>query len=150
MKGRIRNLTLENRTDQPGRISHTASIDAGRASVSTLHDQPRASSRINDNYCVTKLRARLPARSTPRKTVTVQSLETHVRSNVVNHVHSATRHPQRKQISPGLSVVMLKDCTLKCVKGASSVVQLPCVQSVTNVPLVVPNLPVGARLQNFW
>ena len=44
---------------------------------------------------------------------------------------------------------MSKDCTLKRVKGASSVIQLPCVQSVTNIPLV-KNLPVGARLQNFW
>ena len=50
----------------------------------------------------------------------------------------------------GLSAVNLKGCTLKHVKGASSVIQLPCVQSVTNVPFVVKNLPVGARLQNFW
>ena len=77
-------------------------------------------------------------------------LKTHVNLNVVNHVHSATGHPQRKGISPGLSVVMSKDCTLKIVKGASSVIQLPCVQPVTNVSLVVQNLPVGARLQNFW
>ena len=49
-----------------------------------------------------------------------------------------------------MSAVTSKDCTLKHVKGASSVIQLPCVQSVTNVPLVVKNLPVGARLQNFW
>ena len=82
--------------------------------------------------------------------MTVQSLETHVNLNVVNHVHSATGHPQRKGISPSLSAVISKDCTLKDVKGASSVIQLPCVQPVTNVPLVVQNLPVGARLQNFW
>ena len=31
-----------------------------------------------------------------------------------------------------------------------NLVQLPCVQPVTKVPLVVQNLPVGARLQNFW
>ena len=77
-------------------------------------------------------------------------MKTNVNLNVVNHVHSATGHPQRKGISPGLSAVNLKGCTLKHVKGASSVIQLPCVQSVTNVPLVVKNLPVGARLQNFW
>ena len=77
-------------------------------------------------------------------------MKTNVNLNVVNHVHSATGHPQRKGISPGLSAVNLKGCTLKHVKGASSVIQLPCVQSVTNVPLVVKNLPVGARLQSFW
>ena len=122
----------------------------GKASLSIPHDQPRASSHINDNYCVTKLHARLLAGSTLRETLTVQSLKTHVNLNVVNHVPSATGHPQRKGISPGLSVVMSKDCTLKLVKGASSVIQLPCVQPVTNVPLAVQNLPVGSRLQNFW
>ena len=45
---------------------------------------------------------------------------------------------------------MQKDCTLKYVKGVSSVTQLSCVQPVTNVPLAVQNLPVGARLQIFW
>ena len=151
MKGKIRNLTLRNQTDLPGKISpHIASTDVGKASLSIPHDQPRASSRINDNYCVTKLRARLLAGSTLRETLTVQSLKTHVNLNVVNDVPSATGHPQRKGISPGLSVVMSKDCTLKLVKGASSVIQLPCVQPVTNVPLVVQNLPVGSRLQNFW
>ena len=45
---------------------------------------------------------------------------------------------------------MSKVCTLKLVKGASSVIHLPCVQPVTNVPLAVQNLPVGSRLQNFW
>ena len=138
MKGRIRNLNPRNRTDLLGKISpHIASTDEEKASLSIPRDQPRASSRINDNYCVTSLRARLLAESTPKETLTVQSLKTHVNLNVVNHVHSATGHPQRKGISPGLSAVMSKDCTLKRVKGASSVIQLPCVQSVTNVPLVV-------------
>ena len=39
---------------------------------------------------------------------------------------------------------------LKYVKGASCVTQLSCAKPVTNVPIVVTNLPVGARLQNFW
>ena len=129
---------------------HTASIDKGRANTSIPRDQPRASSRINDNYCVTKPQARLLAGSTPKETLTVQSLKRHVKLNVVNHVPSATGHPQRKGISPGLSVVMKKGCTLKYVKGVSSETQLSCVQPVTNVPLAVPNLPVGTRLQIFW
>ena len=45
---------------------------------------------------------------------------------------------------------MQKDCTLKYVKGVSSVTQLSCVQPVTNVPLAAQNLPVGSRLQRFW
>ena len=143
MRDRTENLIPRNRTDRPGKIYPTASIDEEKENTSIPHDQPRASSRINDNYCVTKLRARLLAGSTPKKTLTVQSVKTHVNLNVVNHVHSATVHPQRKGISPGLSAVIPKDCTLKHVKGASSVIQLPCVQSVTNVPLVVKNLPFG-------
>ena len=35
----------------------------------THHDQPRASSRINDNYCVAKLQTRLLAGSTPQTIV---------------------------------------------------------------------------------
>ena len=45
---------------------------------------------------------------------------------------------------------MQKDCTLKYVKGVSSVTQWSCARSVTNVPLAVQSLPVGARLQTFW
>ena len=151
MNVKIGSLTLRNRTDRHGKTYPlTASTDAGKENINIPHDQPRASSRINDNYGVTSLKARLLAGSTPKETLTVQSLKTNVNLNVANHVHSATGHPQRKGISPGLSAVNLKGCTLKHVKGASSVIQLPCVQSVTNVPLVVKNLPVGARLQNFW
>ena len=38
----------------------------------------------------------------------------------------------------------------KSVKGVSCVNQLSSVQNVTNVPLVVPNPPVGSRLHEFW
>ena len=36
------------------------------------------------------------------------------------------------------------------MKGVSCVIQLSCEKPVTNVKNVVTNLPVGARLQNFW
>ena len=121
-RDRTENLIPRNRTDRPGKISPIASIDEEKENTSIPHDQPRASSCINDNYCVTKLRARLLAGSTLRKTLTVQSVKTPVNLNVVNHVHSATGHLQRKGISPGLSAVISKDCTLKHVKGASSVI----------------------------
>ena len=149
MTDRTGNLIPRNRTDRPGKTSpHRANIDEGRENTSIPHDQPRASSRINDNYCVTKLRARLLAGSTHKETLTFQ--DTVVKLNVVNYALSATGHPQRKGISPGLADVKNRDHTLKFVKGASSVTQLSCVQPVVNVPLVAKTLPVGSRLQNFW
>ena len=45
---------------------------------------------------------------------------------------------------------MTKDHKLKYVKGVSCVTQLSCVPHVAEAPNVVSNLPVGARLQNFW
>ena len=151
MIDRIGNLNLRNRTDRPGKTSpHIASMEEGRVNISVPHDQPRASSRINDNYWVTSLQAQLLAGSTHKETLTIQSIDTHVKLSLVNHALSATGHPQRKGISPGLADVKNKDHTLKYVKGASSVTQLSCVQPVVNVPLVAKTLPVGSRLQNFW
>ena len=51
-----------------------------------------------------------------------------------------------------------KDCycvnqnlkTIISVKGVSCVNHLSSVQNVTNVPPVIPNLPVGTRLHQFW
>ena len=149
MRGRIGSLTLRNRTDRPGKMFLlTASIDEGKENTSIPHNQPRASSRINDNYCVTNLQARLLAGSTHKKTLTFQ--DTVVNLNAVKHALSATGHPQRKGLSPGLAVVKNRDHTLKIVKGASSVTQLSCVQPVVNVPLAAKTLPVGSRLRNFW
>ena len=83
MRGRIGSLTLRNRTDRPGKTSPLkASIDEGKENTGIPHDQPRASSRINDNYCVTSLQARLLAGSTHKKTLTFQ--DTVVNLNVVN------------------------------------------------------------------
>ena len=105
MIDRIGNLTLRNRTDWLGKTSHIASIDEGRENASIPHDQPRASSRINDNYWVTSLQAQLLAGSTHKETLTFQSIDTLVKLNAVNHALSATGHPQRKGISPGLADV---------------------------------------------
>ena len=46
--------------------------------------------------------------------------------------------------------VYQKEYQLKYVIGVSSVTQLSCVKPVTNVKLAASNLPVGARLQNYW
>ena len=44
----------------------------------------------------------------------------------------------------------MRNHKLKSVKSLSCVTQLFYVNPVTNVPNAVQNLPVGARLQNFW
>ena len=109
-------------------------------------DLPRASSRINDSYCVTKLHTRLLARSN-----TLQTLDTlNVKLPVVHHVTTAPGQSQKKYLSPGPVNCQCKENKLKSVKSVSCVTQLSYVNPVTNVPNVAPNLAVGARLQNFW
>ena len=109
------------------------------------HDHPRASSRINDNYCVTKLQTRLLAGSTPQTLNTGSKLN--VKLPVASHVHTAPGHSQKKELSPGSAGCHCKNYKIKSVKSVSCVTQLSCVQPVTNA---APDLPVGARLQNFW
>ena len=67
-----------------------------------------------------------------------------------NYVPSAPGLPQRKGISPGVSDCHQEKSQLKSVKSVSCVTQLFCVNPASNVINVVPNLPVGARLQKFW
>ena len=55
--GRI-NGRIRKQTNQHGRILGRVGTGNPEAKVPAIHhDQPRASSRINDNYCVTKLQA---------------------------------------------------------------------------------------------
>ena len=110
-------------------------------------DLPRASSRINDSYCITKLHTRLLARSNTL-TQTIDTLN--AKLPVVHHVTTAPGQSQKKDLSPGPVNCQYKECKLKSVKSVSCVTQLSCVNPVTNVPNVAPNLAVGARLQNFW
>ena len=90
-----------------------------------------------------------------RRTLTpyTQTIDSHlnVKPLVVKPVVSAPGLPQRKGISPGLAECYPQtDCKLKFVQSVSCVTQLSCVRSVANAMNVVSNLPVGARLQNFW
>ena len=117
----------------------------GKESTSFLHDQPKASSRINDNYRVTKLQARLLA-GRPSTEKTIETLLT-VKYHVAPSVHSAPWNSQKKEISPGSAGCYVKENRLKYVKSVSCVTQLSCVQPVTNVKNVALNLPVGARFQ---
>ena len=64
---------------------------------------------------------------------------------VVSHVPFAGGSPQRKGVIPEHQRL------IKSVKGVFFCInQLSSVQNVTNVPLVVPNPPVGSRLHSFW
>ena len=73
-----------------------------------------------------------------------------VNLHVVTPVPSAPGHSENKGVSPGVSDCQLTKSSLKYVKGVSCVTQLPCVNPVKSVTNVVPNPPVGARLQKFW
>ena len=73
-----------------------------------------------------------------------------VKLDVVHSVHTAPGHSQKNEISPGAAGCYFKKSRLKSVKSVSCVIPLSCVNPVTNAPNVVTNLPVGARLQNFW
>ena len=73
-----------------------------------------------------------------------------VKLAVVNSVHTAPGHSQKKEISPGAAVCFPDLSSLKSVKGVSCVIPLSHANIVTNAPNVATNLPVGARLQMFW
>ena len=150
MRGRKLNRTTDSSIGQLGRTSHVAITRGIRASASTHRDLPRVNSLINDNYCVNLLPERLLTRTSasPRKTINCLSLN--VKHLAVKHVHSAPRHSQKRELSPGSAGCYQSKSKLKYVEGASSVIQLYCVQPETNVMNVASNLPVGARLQNFW
>ena len=151
MKGRIRGrLTgTQDLTKTPGKpLEGNSSEEEEVVPPLSHHDQPRASSRINDNYCVAKLQTRLVAGSKPQTINT--GLKLNVKLPVASHVHTAPGYSQKRELSPGSAGCHYKSYKLKSVKSVSGVTQLSCVQPVTNVENAAPNLPVGARLQNFW
>ena len=73
-----------------------------------------------------------------------------VKLDVLHSVHTGPGHSQKKEISPRAAGCYFKKSKLKSVKSVSCVTPLSCVNPVINAPNVVTNLPVGARLQNFW
>ena len=135
------------RTDLHGKIFPVLNAGKARESSSIPHDQPRASSPINDNQCVIQLQAGLLAGSSTEETMNNFST---VNRNVVHPVHTAPGHSQKNEISPGAAVCHYKRNRLKFVKGVSCVIPLSSVKPAINAPNVATNLPVGARLQNFW
>ena len=146
-----RSTNRDSRSDKPAWLLEGDNLREERfVRLPTHHDQPRASSRINDNYCVTKLRARLLAGSSrPIQTInTCASLN--VNSPVVKVVNSAPGHSQKRDLSPGSAGCYCKEHKLKYVKSVSCVTQLSCINPVINVKNAAQILPVGARLQNYW
>ena len=116
-------------------------------------DLPRHRSSINDNYCAQVVTGRVsPVSVTGQKDFCVQSVvsvtgqDYYVTNNletrtqlpvyypVVSHVPFAGGSPQKKGVIPDHERV------IKSVKGVN---QLSSAPNVTNVPLVVPNPPVG-------
>ena len=141
----------QSRKDPHGKILGDDSSNEARARTQTFpHDQPRASSHINDNHCIDRLQERLLAGSTFTEQIMNSVLHQTVNLNVAKVVPSAPGHSQKRDRSPGMSECHLKNVKLKYVKSVSCVTQLSCVKPVTNVKTAVQNLPVGVRLKNFW
>ena len=65
----------------------------------------------------------------------------------VDHVHFSNGYPQKKGVDPYCCYLSQE---MKHVNNVSCVGQLSSVKNVTNVPTVVPDLPVGVRLHQFW
>ena len=138
---------IEGRTGRLGKIYPGVTTRGIKASTSSPRDLPRVNSLINDNQCITLLQERLLTGSIAvPKTINTLNVNCHV----ANLVHTAPGHSQRKELSPGSAGCHVFQEKVKSVKGASCVTQLSCATPVTNVPIVVTNLPVGARLQHFW
>ena len=146
MKGQRSIQITRNPTDLPGKILGT--VDRVRRIKAKPRDQPRTSSPINDSYFGNSLQDGLLAGS---KTLPPEKILNTVKCLVVNVVPSAPRHSQKRELSSGpADCYVPENYRLRYVKGVSCVTQLSCVQPVINVQNAAQNLPVGARLQNFW
>ena len=138
------------RKDPHGKIlTRDSSGDLKARVLTSLPILPRANSCINDNYCYNRPQGRLLAGSTSTEQ-TLNFSNLNVNFHVVTSFLSAPRLSQQKGVSPGVSDCHLRRGLLNSVKGVSCVTQLSCVNPVTNVKNAAQNLPVGARLQNFW
>ena len=147
--------------NRPGKTL-VLTIRKGRAKPhSSQHVRPRVSLLTNDNQCVKFLLSRRLTRSKqilncvsvpqagPESGQTVnycQPVVNFASLNVVSHAHFVQGQQQKKGIS---RVTVKQNQQLKCVNNVSCVDELCSVKTAPNVPLV-QNLPVGARLNQFW
>ena len=126
------------------------------ASLPLFHrNWPRVLNRIHDNYCVkcvTRLRdfacvpRQLGLNPSPVISSKSKTINLLVNSCVAN-AHSVTGLPQKKGVNPNYC---RKYTEIKYVKDVSCVGHLSSVSLVTNVPTAAIDLPVGARLHQFW
>ena len=75
-----------------------------------------------------------------------QTVTNVVNSVVVNHAHIVQGQPKKKNLSPAV----VRHLLLKHVNNVSCVDQLCSVKHLQNVQTVAQDLPVGARLNQFW
>ena len=111
---------------------------------------------INDNHCFSNVVGLVNSvnvsdkmeglNPSPPVTSKSETVFPHVNSFVAS-VPFASGSPQKKGVNP---VYCQSIREINHVKDVSCVDHLSFVKIVTNVPTVVTNLPVGARLQQFW
>ena len=127
---------------------------SGKASSFT-QKRPRVQRKVNDNLCVLNVAGVKNSVHVSGKNqdlnpppVTSKSVTVflHVNSFVAN-VHSVTGLPQKKGVNPNYCY---HHTEIKHVNDVSCVGHLSSANTVTNVPTVAINPPVGARLQQFW
>ena len=131
-------------------------ITKAEEEICRSEERLRIPSHVNDNQCVncvTRLKdsvyvsGQIGLNPSPviagDKKVT---LDSHVDFFVAN-AHSVTGLPQKKGVNPNYCY---KYTEIKDVKDVSCVGHLSSANTVTNVPTVVMNPPVGTRLHNFW
>ena len=115
---------------------------------------PRGSRNINDNYCVLNVAGvKNSVHVSDKKkdlnpspvTSKSETVFLHVNSFVAN-VHSVTGLPQKKGVNPNYCY---NHTEIKHVNDVSCVGHLSSANTATNVPTVVINPPIGARLQQF-
>ena len=129
----------------------------------SLKNWLRVLSNVNDNYCVKcvnglndcacvsgKVQSLNPSpviAGNKDLTSKSETVNLHVNSCVVNPVLFVKGYPQKNGVNPSYCYHYQR---IKCVKDVSCVDHLSSVNLVTNVPTVAPDLPVGARLLQFW
>ena len=153
---------LTSRTGSP-LLRHGSRLETGKLlrkvvvkSQTSARSRPGDLKSINDNHCFSnvvglvnsvnvsdKMEGLNPPPSVTNKSETVFP---HVNSFVAS-VPFASGSPQKKGVNPDYCQSIRE---INHVKDVSCVDHLSFVQIVTNVPTVVTNLPVGARLQQFW
>ena len=117
--------------------------------------RPRVQREVNDSYCVLNVTGVKDSVHVSGKkqdlnpspvTSKSETVFLHVNSFVAN-VHSVTGLPQKKGVNPNYCY---NHTEIKHVNHVSCVGHLCSANTVTNVPTVAINPPVGARLHQFW